>query len=258
MYPIWLQFGAIFVIGLVIGSFLTVCVTRIPLGQSIVFPRSRCSSCRTIITWYDNIPLISFLLLRGQCRRCQQPIDPRYPLIELLNGLGYVWLFWHFGWGWPSAIYAGFFSVLLTVTWIDWDHQIIPDVITLPGIVLGWVAATVVLPIGWLDSLIGTLMGGGVLLVMAWVSPYLLGKEGLGGGDIKFLAMIGAFLGWKSALITLFFASVLGASVGVGLLACNMMQRGQYMPFGPFLAVGAFVSMLYGDRVLAWYWGLLL
>lgn len=258
MSSLWLEFSTIFLVGLVIGSFLTVCIVRIPLGESVVFPRSRCPYCQTVIAWHDNLPLISFLFLKGRCRWCAQPIAPRYPLIEFLNGLGYLWLFWHFGWGWTFVVYAGFFSALLTVTWIDWDYQIIPDVITLPGIVLGWLAATVVLPIGWLDSLIGTVIGGGVLLIMAWASPYLLGKEGLGGGDIKFLAMIGAFLGWKLALMTLFLASILGASVGVGLLACKVMQRGQYLPFGPFLAVGAFVSMLYGERLLAWYWGLAL
>ena len=244
---------AVFFLGIIIGSFLTVCVHRLPRERSIVAPRSACPECHQPIRWYDNVPLLSFILLRGCCRNCQASISPRYPIIELTNGVGYVLVFEYFGWGWPAVIYAVFFSALLTITWIDWDHFLIPDVITLPGIVVGLLAASFVLPVGFVNSLIGILVGGGVLLLMAWISPYLFGKEGLGGGDIKLLAMVGAFLGWPYALGTLMIASVAGSIVGISLMALKLLKKGQYIPFGPYLALGAVVSLFWGPPMLAWY-----
>ena len=178
--------------------------------------------------------------------------------MELVNGLGYLLMVWRFGFTWPTVIYAGLFSVLLVVTWIDWDHKIIPDVITLPGIVIGFVCASLLLPTGWVNSLIGILVGGGVLLMLAWISPYLFGKEGIGGGDIKFLAMGGAFLGWQQALLTLMVGSVVGAFIGVGLLAVKILQKGQYIPFGPYLALGALIAVLWGPEIWQWYFNGLL
>ncbi|MCA9471294.1 MAG: A24 family peptidase [Nitrospirales bacterium] len=250
-----MQFAVVFFFGLLFGSFLTVCVYRIPRELSIVFPRSACLHCEQTIPWYDNIPVLSFLLLRGRCRQCQAPILPRYPLIELSNALGYMAILWRFGWTWESLIYAIFFSALLVITWIDWDHQIIPDVISLPGILLGVLAASTVLPTGLLNSIVGILVGGGVLLFMAWLSPYLFGKEGLGGGDIKLLAMVGAFLGWQAALTTLMFASIVGSILGIILLSCKIVKRGQYIPFGPYLALGAIISLFWGPALTDWYFG---
>ncbi|MCA9479336.1 MAG: prepilin peptidase [Nitrospira sp.] len=235
------------------GSFLTVCIHRIPQGKSVVVPRSKCPSCGVQIVWYDNIPVWSFLWLRGQCRMCQQSIPFRYPLIEIVNGLGYLLVVWRFGLAWSTVIYAGLFSVFLVVTWIDWDHQIIPDLITLPGIVVGVLCAGFWLPTGWGNSLMGLLVGGGVLLILAWASPFLFGKEGMGGGDIKFLAMVGAFLGWKAALLALMIASVVGACCGVALLLARVMERGQYIPFGPYLALGSLTAMLWGNEIWTWY-----
>lgn len=251
----WIIGFMVFILGLVFGSFLTVCIHRIPRGQSVVSPRSRCPECKTQIRWYQNIPVLSFLLLRGQCGSCQANIPLRYPLIEIVNGLGYLLIVWRFGLTWPTLIYAGLFSVFVVVTVIDWDHQIIPDVITLPGIVIGLFCATVLLPTGWVDSLIGLLVGGGVLLVLAWVSPILFGKEGMGGGDIKFMAMVGAFLGWKMVLIALFLGSVSGALIGISLLLFKIMERGQYIPFGPYLAFGSLVAMVWGNDLWQWYFG---
>ena len=255
MVPLWMDYGAVFFFGLIIGSFLTVCVYRVPRELSIVSPRSACLGCHQTIPWYDNIPLLSFFLLRGRCRHCQTSILPRYPIIELSNGLGYVAILWRFGWGWESVVYAIFFSALLTITWIDWDHQIIPDVISLPGIILGIVVASTVLPTGFMNSIIGVLVGGGVLLFMAWISPFLFGKEGLGGGDIKLLAMVGAFLGWKAALATLMLASIVGAVIGIVLLAFKILKRGQYIPFGPYLALGAVLALFFGADMMNWYFG---
>ncbi|WP_447970275.1 prepilin peptidase [Nitrospira sp. M1] len=255
MIPLLLEYGSVCFFGLIIGSFLTVCIHRIPQDLSIVFPRSACVHCQQTISWYDNIPVVSFLILRGQCRHCHASILPRYPLIELSNGLGYVAILWRFGWEWESVIYAILFSALLVITWIDWDHQIIPDVISLPGIVLGVLAASTVLPTGFVNSMIGVLVGGGVLLGMAWISPYVFGKEGIGGGDIKLLAMVGAFLGWKAALLTLMLASIVGAVIGVILLVVKIIQRGQYIPFGPYLALGATLTMFFGTDLMNWYFG---
>ena len=254
----WIVVSLVFILGMIIGSFLTVCVYRIPKGHSIVTPRSKCPQCEAQIHWYDNIPLVSFLWLRGRCRNCHTSIWLRYPIMELVNGLGYLLMVWRFGITWPTVIYAGLFSVFLVVTWIDWDHKIIPDVITLPGIVIGFVCASLLLPTGWMNSLIGILVGGGVLLMLAWVSPYLFGKEGIGGGDIKFLAMVGAFLGWQQALLTLMVGSVVGAFVGVGLLAVKILQKNQYIPFGPYLALGALIAVLWGPEIWQWYFNGLL
>lgn len=219
----------------------------------MVSPRSRCPHCQQPIAWFDNIPLISYICLGRRCRNCQGSISLRYPIMELMNGLGYVGIVATFGWTWVAAVYAIFFSALLVVAWIDLDHLIIPDVISLPGIVLGLLAAATILPIGFLNAVVGVVLGGGILWGLAILSPYMFGKEGLGGGDIKLLAMIGAFLGWQSALLTLMLASVMGAVVGIGLLVCKVMERGHYIPFGPFLVFGALASLFFKADLVQWY-----
>jgi len=257
MLPFGIIELGVFVFGAIIGSFLTVCIYRLPREQSIIRPRSACPECGRTIRWYDNVPILSFILLGGRCRNCRASIPYRYPLVELVNGVGYVAILWRFGWEWPALVYGIFFSALLTVTLIDLDHLMIPDAITLPGIVLGVLCSLWILPVGLLNSLIGVIVGGGVLLAVAWISPFLFGKESLGGGDIKLLAMVGAVLGWELALATLMIASILGALVGVGLMAVSAMKRGQYMPFGPFLSLGAVLSLLFGHEILTWYLGVI-
>jgi leader peptidase (prepilin peptidase)/N-methyltransferase len=257
MLPFGIIELGVFVFGAIIGSFLTVCIYRLPRKQSIVTPRSACPECGRNIRWYDNVPVLSFIILGGRCRNCRASIPYRYPIVELVNGAGYVAILWRFGWGWPALVYGIFFSALLTIAWIDSDHLIIPDAITLPGIILGVLCSLWILPVGFVNSLIGVIVGGGVLLAMAWISPFLFGKEGLGGGDIKLLAMVGAFLGWQLTLATLMIASILGALMGVGLIAVSAMKRGQYMPFGPFLALGAVISLLFGPEIMAWYLGVI-
>ncbi len=254
----WIVWLSVFILGTIFGSFLTVCVHRVPKGQSVVAPRSACPHCGRQIYWYDNVPIFSFLWLRGRCRACHTRIPLRYPIIELANGVGYLLVVWRFGFTWPTIVYAGLVSVFLVVSWIDWDHKIIPDAITLPGIVVGFLCATLLLPTGWINSLVGILVGGGLLLVLAWVSPFLFGKEGMGGGDIKFLAMVGAFLGWQQALLTLMVGSVVGAVVGIALLATKVLQRGQYIPFGPYLALGGLIAILWGPELWHWYFNGLL
>lgn len=245
------------VLGLVIGSFLNVCIHRLPRKQSVVWPPSHCPKCRKRIRPSDNLPLIGYLRLKGRCRFCDTAIPFRYPLVEFVNGLAYGIIVWHFGASWSAVWYSGLFSALLVVTFIDLDYQIIPDVITLPGIGMGLLGAVTVLPISLWNSIAGLLLGGGLLWGLAWISPYLFGKEGMGGGDIKLLAMIGAFLGWKPVVLTMLIGATVGAVVGITLIAMHVMRRDEYLPFGPFLALGGAVSMFLHQELFGWYLNLL-
>lgn len=244
-------------VGAVIGSFLNVCIYRVPRGESLFWPASHCPSCGKPVAIYDNIPIVSYLLLRGRCRACHAAISPRYPTVELVNAAGYGIILWSFGWDWSTVVYMLFFSILLVVSFIDLSHQIVPDLITLPGIPLGILCASTILPVGLLNSALGILLGGGILWGLAWVSPYIFGKEGMGGGDIKLMAMIGAFLGWKPTLLTIMLGALTGSLVGIALIALKMVRRDQYVPFGPFLAFGALVAMFFHHEILAWYFDLL-
>ena len=247
----------VFVFGLLVGSFLNVCIYRLPRHESIAWPPSHCPACAQPIAVYDNIPVLGFLWLGGRCRRCRQPISWRYPLVELANGLGYLVIVWQFGWTPVAAVYAALFSSLIVITGTDLSHTIIPDVVTLPGILIGLASAATVLPVGLINSLLGILVGGGVLWMLAWLSPYLFGKEGMGGGDIKLLAMVGAFLGWRPVLLTMMIGALAGSIVGLSLIGLKILRRDQYIPFGPFLALGALVSLFFHQRLFEWYWGLL-
>lgn len=246
-------YATVCLFGALVGSFLNVCIHRLPRRESVVWPSSRCPACAAPIAPYDNLPILSFALLGGRCRACRAPISCRYPAIEAANAAGYGLIFWWFGAGWPAAAYALLFSALLVITAIDLTHQIIPDAITLPGIPVGLVLAATILPIGLLDSVLGLLVGGGLLWFIAWVSPYLFGKEGMGGGDIKLLAMVGAFLGWKPTLLTIMVGATTGSLVGISLLSLKLLRRDQYIPFGPFLAFGALLALFFHQNIFAWY-----
>lgn len=252
---LWLSIAGLF--GALIGSFLNVCIYRLPRQESIAWPGSHCPSCSHSIAWYDNIPILSYVTLAGRCRHCTLPIPFRYPLVEILNAIGYVGLFWVFGPGWVAVAYGLLYSALLVVAGTDLSHKIIPNVVTFPGILVGLLCATTVLPLGFLGGLLGVLVGGGILWLLAWASPYLFGKEGMGGGDIKLLAMIGAFLGWKPAVMTIMVGSFLGSLVGVTLIAAQVIKREDYIPFGPFLVCGALVALFFGQSILDWYQGIL-
>lgn len=243
--------------GALIGSFLNVCIYRLPRHESVAWPGSHCPTCAHPIAWYDNLPLLSYLLLAGRCRHCAVRIPWRYPVVEALNALGYVGLLWFFGPSWMTVVYGVLYSALLVVAGTDLTHKIIPNVITFPGMVVGLLSAATVLPLGLVNGLIGLLVGGGILWVLAWASPYLFGKEGMGGGDIKLLGMIGAFLGWKPALMTIMVGSFLGSVVGVTLIAARVIKREDYIPFGPFLVCGALIALFFGQSILDWYQGFL-
>jgi leader peptidase (prepilin peptidase) / N-methyltransferase len=243
-------------IGVIVGSFLNVCIYRLPRHEWVIWPGSHCPSCGNPIAWYDNIPLISYLLLLGRCRTCGAPISLRYPIVEAANAVGYLAILWHFGLNEMSVLYAALYSALIVVAGTDLSHKIIPNVITYPGIVIGLLGAVTVLPVGIVNSLLGIAVGGGLLWGLAWASPYLFGKEGMGGGDIKLLAMIGVFLGWKPALLTIMIGSLIGSVVGITLMAARIIKRDEYIPFGPFLVAGAVLSMFFAQPILAWYQGL--
>jgi leader peptidase (prepilin peptidase)/N-methyltransferase len=251
----WPVIAAIFVFGAMIGSFLNVCIVRLPEERSIVRPRSHCPSCGHQIAWYDNLPVLSFVLLRGRCRVCGVRISPLYPTVELLTGALAVALWMRLG---TTLAFAGYFlfaAALVTITFIDLDHRIIPDVISLPGIVVGLAVSFVSPLVTPLGALLGVLAGGGVLLAIATGYEMLRGREGMGGGDVKLLAMIGAFLGWQSVFVTLMVASLIGSIIGVGLMIYQRADTKLAIPFGPFLAGGALVSLFFGDRILAFYFG---
>lgn len=242
-----------FLLGAAIGSFLNVCIYRLPLGESIVFPASHCPACGTRIRPWDNIPLLSFLLLGGKCRSCRAAISFRYPLVELLNGLLTLALFLKFGPSPTFLVLLVFSSALVAVTFIDLDHQLIPDVISLPGIVVGFAASFFLPWLGWLNSLIGLLLGGGSLLVVAYLYQFLTKKEGMGGGDIKLLAMMGAFLGWRAVPFIIFAGSLVGSVVGITLMLVQKKDAKLAVPFGPFLSFGAILYVFYGRQLIHWY-----
>jgi len=245
-----------FIFGICIGSFLNVCIFRVPEGKSIVHPPSSCPVCGKSIRFYDNIPLLSWLILRGRCRYCQTPIAFRYVLVELLGGLMAVCVYVKFGPSIEGIVYYAFIAALIVIIFIDIDHQIIPDVISLPGIPLGFAASFFMPAITWMDSLIGLVAGGGILYAVAWGYALITGKEGMGGGDIKLLAMIGAFIGWKGVLVTIFMGSAIGTLAGLAAMLAEKKDMKMRIPFGPFLAIGAVVSIFFGKELILWYWNL--
>lgn len=243
----------IFILGAVIGSFLNVCIYRIPAGISIIKPASRCPHCQAGIRWYCNIPILSFLVLRGRCSSCGHSISVRYPMVEAFTGLLFVLVFQAFGFTWTTLVYWLLAAILMVVTFIDLDHQIIPDIISVPGIGVGFLLSFLVPFVSWSDSLFGILLGGGSLYLVAKVYYWLTKVEGMGGGDVKLLAMIGAFLGWKAILPTIFIGSMVGTIVGVPLMFYKRAGSRLAIPFGPFLALGAVIYLLYGPVLIECY-----
>lgn len=241
-----------FVLGSIVGSFLNVCIHRIPEGKSIIFPSSSCPNCNNPIAFYDNIPIFSYLVLFGKCRSCKTHISLRYPFVEFLTGLSAVILLKTFGFSAGLPAYFIFTASLIVITFIDLKYQIIPDIISLPGIGAGLLASCF-LPVGLLNSIIGVLIGGGTLALIAFGYHFVTGREGMGGGDIKLLAMIGAFLGWKAVIITLFIASFIGAVTGFVLMLAQGKDSKYAIPFGPFLAAGALIELFFGEYLMKWY-----
>jgi leader peptidase (prepilin peptidase)/N-methyltransferase len=242
-------------IGLAVGSFLNVCIHRLPRGGSIASPPSSCPACGYRLRWYDNIPVLSYAWLRGRCRSCRAPIAIRYPIVEIITMLVFLLHLFVFGWTALMAVRLAFACALIVLFAIDLEHHILPNVLTLPGIAAGLIASTFVPP-GWLDAVLGALLGGGVLWVIGEAYFRYSGQEGMGGGDVKMLAMAGAFLGWKQVLVTLVISSVAGSLIGMLVIALRRGGMKYALPYGTFLALGALVASLAGDAIVTWYTGL--
>jgi len=246
-----------FILGLIIGSFLNVCVWRLPRGGSIIYPGSHCPLCSAPIRWYDNIPILSFLLLGGRCRSCGGRISFRYPLVELLTGCLFVAMYGSFGLSYQTLIYILLASSLLTVGFIDLDKKIIPNLITLPGIALGLIFSLLFSHLSPKDSLLGTILGGGILLLVGIFGKALFKKPAMGGGDVKLAAMIGAFLGWRQILLVLFLSFLLGAVIGTTVeLIKGTLSKGRQIPFGPYIALSGLVAVFFSKDLINLYLGL--
>ena len=260
--------------GLVIGSFLNVCIFRLPLDMSIVTPRSRCPHCKHPISWYENVPILSYVFLRGRCRGCNNAISARYPSVEALSGAVSLLLYFKFGFSLEWVIFLAFSAALIVLAFIDLDHRILPDPITLNGIWLGILASVYLaqpsplvsrlLRIAGLDSLspravalvasvAGAAVGGGLLWAVAEAYLPLRGIEGMGMGDVKMMAMVGAFLGAPLALLTIMVGSLFGSVIGLALIRFSGKSREYELPFGTFLGLAGIVALLYGDALIRWY-----
>jgi leader peptidase (prepilin peptidase)/N-methyltransferase len=244
------------VIGALIGSFLNVCIYRLPIGRSIVFPPSACEACGRQLSWFENLPIVSWMLLSARCRTCKAPLSFRHPFIEALTALMFGAAAWYYG---PSMLLISrvvFGCALIVLFAIDLDHHLLPNVITLPGIVVGLAFSLLTEP-GLLASLVGAVVGGGSLWLIAEGYYRIRHEEGLGMGDVKMLAMIGAFIGWQLTLVTLMMASLAGAFVGLIVIALRKGDMKYALPFGTFLAMGAAFAATVGPGLLGWYLGFL-
>jgi leader peptidase (prepilin peptidase)/N-methyltransferase len=237
------------VLGAAVGSFLNVCILRLPRDESLLHPRSRCPSCGYQLAWFDNVPVVSWLVLGGRCRRCRTPISLQYPLIELLVSLIWAAAFWYYGFDLSALAAALFGTMLLGVGVTDARHYLIPDEYTVGGLVLGLLLALRGGLPGLWSALLGAGVGFGILWFVAWAGSRVLGKEAMGGGDVKMMAMVGAFVGWKGVLLTIFGGSLLGTLIFIPL----NIRRKALVPFGVFLAAAAAIVFVFGDRILAWY-----
>ena len=250
-----IEISIILILGLIIGSFSNVCIYRIPKNESIVFPASHCPNCHTPIKAIDNVPILSFLLLKGKCRKCGEKISIRYPVVEFLTGAIYLLIFLIYGRSYQTLIYALLSSALIIISFIDLDVQIIPDEISLPGIVIGLALSFIVPYISYLNSLLGIIIGGGIIFLIALAGLAIFKKEAMGGGDVKLSAMIGAFIGWKYIIVSLFIGFFIGAIAGILLILLKIRNRDDLVPFGPFIVLGSFITLLWGKNILSWYLG---
>ncbi len=246
--PIYTLF---FALGAIIGSFLNVCIYRLPRGESVVRPRSHCPYCKKTIGWFDNIPLLSFILLKGRCRHCGKKISSRYFFVELISGILMALLWSRFQFSWLFLGFLFFAAALVVIAFIDLKFLLIPDVITYPGIALGlWTGSFYST---FVNSFYGLLLGGGIFYLLSFFGQLIIRREVLGGGDIKMMAMIGAFLGAVNSLLAIFLASLIGSIVGLTLIMLKIKSRRDVIPFGPFLSLGALLTLFCGQEILtAW------
>lgn len=249
-----LQIAFFFVLGALFGSFGNVIIYRLPEDLSVVKPRSRCRACKAQIRWYDNIPIASWFILRGKCRECKASFTFRYPLVEIITAVLFAATFAHYGWTVTTAEYLILQWALVVCTFIDFDHMILPDEFTLSGIVIGLLGAAINPDRGFLDALFGVLIGGGFLWFMAWLYFSLTENDGMGGGDIKLLAWLGAVLGYKAVPFVIVFSAVVGTVFGLALSFRKESGLKTAIPFGPYLAGAALVYIHFGSTIAQSYW----
>ena len=243
----------VFVLGLIFGSFLNVCIYRLPRNESILWPRSRCPVCQTPIRPQDNIPVLSFLLLRGRCRQCGARISTRYPMVELLTGVLFLLIYLKYGIQTQMLGALLLVCILVVITFVDIEYKLILNKVTIPGIVLGLLVSAFLLHANWKDLLLGPLFGGGLLFGIALVGELLFGKESMGMGDVKMGAMVGAFLGPKGAVVAIFLGFLIAGLFSAGGMAARWIGRKSYLPFGPFIAAGTLLYVLAGENLIRWY-----
>jgi leader peptidase (prepilin peptidase)/N-methyltransferase len=244
--------GLLVFLGLAVGSFLNVVIHRLPRGESLIWPASRCPACKAAIHWYDNVPVVGWILLGGRCRACRAPIALRYPLVEAVTAAVFVLHYAVFGWDLLLVPRIVFACVLIALFAIDLEHQLLPNAITLPGIVAG-LAFSLVFEPGLRDAALGALLGFGSLWLIATAWELLRKQEAMGGGDLKMLSMVGAFLGWRGVAVTFMFSYVLGGLTALGLLLVGKVRLASKLPFGTFLAAAALIASLWGEAILTWY-----
>ncbi len=246
-----------FIFGALLGSFGNVLIYRLPEGKSVVTPRSHCQSCKKIVPWYHNIPIFSWILLRGKCYFCTTPFSIRYPLVELLMGLLFLGLFQIYDLQWLTIEYGIFVFGLVIVSFIDFDHFILPDIFTIGGVIIGLIGALVNPQRDFVDSILGVLIGGGFLWLIAYFYWIFRKEEGMGGGDIKLLAWIGAVLGWKSIPFVILVSSISGSAVGILIMLKSKGNLKTVIPFGPYLVLGALLYLFTDPDLGHWYLNLL-
>lgn len=242
-----MEFVLVFLIGLLVGGFLNVVICRIPLKESIVFPGSHCPQCQIRLRWYELIPIVSYVIQKGKCRTCGSSISIRYPLVEFFSACIFGLLYNYLGFNMRMITVVCFTSILIPVVCIDLQYQIIPDKLNLTGGILGLLAVTIA-KITLVDALLGAFLGGGIMLLIAVIS-----RGGMGGGDIKMVAWMGLFLGWKMILLSLFLSFITGGLGSFCLIVLGIKKRKDFIPFGPFLAIGGFAAYVFGDQILQWY-----
>ena len=241
------------VLGAVFGSFLNVCIVRLPRDESIFRPRSRCPRCSVPVAWYDNVPVLSWILLGGKCRRCREPISMQYPIVELITGALWAGAAWYYGLSVTALAAAAFGTILLGIGVTDARHYLIPDEYTVGGLVLGLALSLRGGLEGLVAALIGAAVGFVILMAVAWLGEKAFKQEAMGGGDIKMMAMVGAFVGWKGVLLTIFGGALLGTVIFVPMTL--ILRQKRLVPFGVFLAAAAGITFVVGDQVIDWYMG---
>jgi leader peptidase (prepilin peptidase)/N-methyltransferase len=244
----------IFVIGLALGSFLNVCIYRIPNKKSLLFPGSLCPKCGTKISFYDNVPILSYIVLKGKCRACQAKISLQYPLVEFVTAALLVMAFLHFGLTWDFAAKGILILLMILTFFIDLKHRIIPDVLTLPGIILGLILSLLVDSPSVFSSVLGAIVGGGIFYLAAVFGDLLFKKESMGGGDIKLAMLLGAFLGWQNVILVFFLSALVGTLIGgAAMFFSRKVKETRTIPFGPFLALAAVIAIFAGDTIISAY-----